>query len=81
MSYVEESTDKFYKLHKFFSQAKVKETKSSYKSKLKISFSSSRFHWSKLKIHQYSSALNYLMLKTKEGFIKWERWQHVSGKF
>ena len=81
MSHVEESTDKFYKLHEFFSQAKVKETKSSYKSKLKISFSSSRFHWSKLKVHQYSYALNYLMLKTKEGFIKWERWQHVSGKF
>ena len=40
----------------------------------------SRFHLQKLNIHQYSQALNYLLLETKEGCIKWERCQHVRAK-
>ena len=40
MSYVKVSTGKFYKLYKFFLQTKIEKTKSSYKSKLKMSFSS-----------------------------------------
>ena len=59
-------TDKFYKLYKFFLQTKIKKTK--------------RFHRSKVIIRQYSGALKYLLLETKEGFIKWERCQHISAK-
>ena len=81
MSHVKVSAGKFYKLYKFFLQTKIEKTKSSYKSKLKCHFLRSRFHRSKLNIHQNSWALNYLLLKTKEGFIKWERCQHVSTKF
>ena len=40
MSYVEESTDKFYKLYKFSLQTKIEKTRSFHKSKLKMSFSS-----------------------------------------
>ena len=40
MLYVEQLTDKFYKLYKCFLPTKIKKTKSSYKSELKMSFSS-----------------------------------------
>ena len=76
MLFEQESTNKIYKLYKFFLQTKIK-------SELKRSFSSllSCFHRSKANIHQYSRALNYLLLETKEGFIKWFiKCQHVSAK-
>ena len=38
------------------------------------------FDLSKIKIHQYSQALNYLSLETKEGCIKWETCQYASAK-
>ena len=67
---------KFYKLYTFFLQTKIKKTKSSYKSELKMSFSSPvLFHWS------FASIVKpYLLLETKEGFIKWERCHHISAK-
>ena len=68
---------KFYKPYTFFLQTKIKKTKSSYKSELKMSFSSPVLS---LVICQYSEALNYLLLETKEGFIKWERCHHISAK-
>ena len=68
MLYEKESTNKIYKLYKFFLQTKGH-------------FLLSCFHRSKVNIHHYSRALNYLLLETKEGFIKWFiKSQHVSAK-
>ena len=80
MSNVEQSTHNFTNFIQTFLQTKTKKKKSCYKSELKMSFSSLSLSSVKRKIHRYSQPLNYLLIEAKEGFIKWERCQHVKAK-